>query len=121
MCFVKQICYFYDAMNCNVDGEIDKMNTMLDFFESVAEWQKDTRFQKDGWEVRTFTGPQQKNGYDCGVFVCMFMYAFVTGKDLLKTFEQGQMETIRKRLAWIFTDPEVSIGSILEFSSYLKE
>ena len=108
-------------MNCNVDGEIDKMNTMLDFFESVAKWQKDTRFQKDGWEVRTFTGPQQKNGYDCGVFVCMFMYAFVTGKDLLKTFEQGQMETIRKRLAWIFTDPEVSIGSILEFSSYLKE
>ena len=117
MFFAKQVCYFYDAYNYNVNGEIDKMNTMLDFFESVAKVQKDPRFKKDGWEVRTFTGPQQDNSYDCGVFVCMFMYAFVTGKDLMKSFEQDQMETIRKRLAWIFTDPEVRIGSIHKFTS----
>ena len=115
----KQICYFYDAMNYNVNDEIHKMNTMLDFFESVADVQKDARFKKDDWQVRTFTGPQQTNSYDCGVFVCMFMYAFVTGKDLLKSFQQAQMETIRERLAWIFTDPEVSTRSIHVFLCYL--
>jgi Ulp1 family protease len=92
---------------------------MLDFFASVARIQQDPRFQRDAWQVRTFTGPIQKNDYDCGVFVCMFMYAFITGKDLNKTYQQSDMGTIRNRLAWMFTDPEVNTSSkYMSFPSF---
>lgn len=41
--------------------------------------------------------PQQKNGYDCGVFTCFFADCFSAGKAL--TFEQEDMPTLRMRIA----------------------
>eukprot|EP00913_Durusdinium_trenchii_P006862 g6453.t1 len=39
--------------------------------------------------------PQQKNGYDCGVFTCFFADCFSAGKSL--SFEQEDMPTLRMR------------------------
>ncbi|CAK9078403.1 Putative ubiquitin-like-specific protease 1B [Durusdinium trenchii] len=41
--------------------------------------------------------PQQKNGYDCGVFTCFFADCFSAGKSL--SFEQEDMPTLRMRIA----------------------
>jgi len=41
--------------------------------------------------------PQQRNGYDCGVFTCMFADRFSAGKPL--DFDQDDMPELRQRLA----------------------
>lgn len=53
----------------------------------------------DSWQLLQAKSavPQQRNGYDCGVFTCFFADYFSAGKDL--TFSQDDMPTLRLRLA----------------------
>ena len=55
----------------------------------------------------------QEDSINCGVFVCMFAYALSTGKDMQKTFRSEEMEVYRRRIAWMFTDVEVSDNKYL--------
>ena len=57
------------------------------------------------WTCHSFEGPEQRNGFDCGVFVIAFVHAVVTGRDPNASFGQRNMARIRVKLAWLFTDP----------------
>ena len=45
-----------------------------------------TKFDKNSMKVYTPLVPTQENGYDCGIYVCRYMYAFFRLKDLPITF-----------------------------------
>eukprot|EP00929_Paragymnodinium_shiwhaense_P035884 TRINITY_DN19311_c3_g1_i1.p3 TRINITY_DN19311_c3_g1~~TRINITY_DN19311_c3_g1_i1.p3 ORF type:complete len:124 (-),score=21.28 TRINITY_DN19311_c3_g1_i1:73-444(-) len=53
----------------------------------------------DSWELLQWPDviPQQKNGYDCGVFTCCFGDYFSAGRPL--EFSQDDMPIMRQRLA----------------------
>ncbi|CAE7739236.1 SENP1 [Symbiodinium pilosum] len=53
----------------------------------------------DGWKllIPEPPVPQQRNGYDCGVFTCFFADCLSAGKPL--AFDQDDMPILRKRIA----------------------
>jgi len=73
---------------------------------ALRKWLQDEHKDKKGsdmdlteWTFHTpgDNVPQQKNGYDCGVFMCK--YADFVAKDQPLAFGQDQMQYFRKRLA----------------------
>ncbi len=55
-------------------------------------------FNKKEWTTFKANAPSQTNGYDCGVFTCMF--AAFLGNDRPITFKQKDLVKMRARLAW---------------------
>lgn len=53
----------------------------------------------DAWELVPTRGdtPRQRNGYDCGVFTCMF--ADFLSKDTALVFNQDHINQCRERIA----------------------
>ncbi|KAG8822627.1 Smt3-specific protease, partial [Serendipita sp. 399] len=60
---------------------------------------KSSPFNFEGW-VDFFgeDGPQQENGYDCGVFVCQTMENLSRGVSLPFDFTQKNMAYLRRRM-----------------------
>lgn len=67
-----------------VDEMQDKRNEVI----NTAEW--------DVQEISPADSPQQKNGFDCGMFVCM--YADYMLQDLPEQFSQKDMPMLRKKV-----------------------
>lgn len=88
---------FYDSMS----GSGDR------YLEGLMRYLKDEHLAKKGcplpdeeeWELFESTPdtPQQRNGYDCGVFTCMFCDFLSTGCPL--TFSQEHVNQCRERIA----------------------
>lgn len=56
-------------------------------------------FNFDGWtEFFADDGPQQENGYDCGVFVCQTMENLSRGVPVPFDFTQHNMPYLRRRM-----------------------
>lgn len=53
------------------------------------------------WRFFSQNMPQQENGYDCGVFVCMVMEGLSRGEEADDfVFDQTNMPYLRQRLSW---------------------
>ena len=88
---------FYDSMS----GSGDR------YLEGLMQYLKDEHMAKKGcplpdadeWELVESTPdtPQQRNGYDCGVFTCMFCDFLST--DCPLTFSQEHITQCRERIA----------------------
>ena len=69
----------------------------------LAQWYKLDRLEKknedlhtEKWPIEYWDCPQQRNGYDCGVFVAKYCECLGRGADF--SFSQDDMDTLRKRL-----------------------
>ena len=88
---------FYDSMS----GSGDR------YLEGLMQYLQDEHMAKKGcplpdadeWELVESTPdtPQQRNGYDCGVFTCMFCDFLST--DCPLTFSQEHITQCRERIA----------------------
>jgi hypothetical protein len=98
-------CFFYDGLSCSPVPAI--MRLCLRFLSMVARNHNPIfdHFNPAVWTCDSFTGPQQSNDFDCGVFVIAFVHAIITGRDPNTSFGQQDMHSIRGKLAWLFTDP----------------
>ena len=92
----KKICY-YDSMTG--DGQR--------YLDAIMEWVKDTgqystkpqvHVEKKEWDlIHVSDLPQQGNGYDCGMFLCMFS-DFLSDDVPLNVFSQADMEHFRQKI-----------------------
>ena len=60
-----------------------------------------TQEEQDLWDVQPFPplkSPQQQNGFDCGMFVCM--YADYMLQDLPEQFGQQDMPMLRRKICY---------------------
>lgn len=117
----KTICY-YDSMN---GRKINILQLMLKYLHEEKLDKKKENFDSSGWQTKLVQDiPQQRNGYDCGVFACMFAEHLARGvakdgpkKNGLKCnrsyppfpFSQENMAYFRKRMIY-----EILTGKILE-------
>jgi len=72
----------------------------LNYLELEAKAKK-IQFKKEDWTLKQYTVrdrkvPQQRNSFDCGIFVCM--YADFLLVDLPFRFSQDDMDFFRLRL-----------------------
>lgn len=70
---------------------------MLGWMEAEHRAKKKT-FNAKKWTSKSKTVPLQENGYDCGVFMCMFAAFLSNDKSI--TFSQRDILKMRKRIAW---------------------
>ena len=89
---------------------------ILAFLEHLAD-SNTVRFDRSEWKMKEPVVPQQENGYDCGVFTCIFMLYSVAAviQDqpcTLLPFDQRHMDDARHSIAHAFM--EGSMRSILE-------
>ena len=102
----QRACWFYDGNR--LPAVLSIMQSCLRFLSMAARhYDVDDHTFDDPtmWTCHSFEGPEQRNGFDCGVFVIAFVHAVVTGRDPNASFGQRNMARIRVKLAWLFTDP----------------
>ncbi|TMW62575.1 hypothetical protein Poli38472_005193 [Pythium oligandrum] len=74
------------------------LEVLLKYLHDEMQHKKQQPFDSEGWElVETVPGtPQQENGWDCGVFTCLFADYLSQNLDL--SFSQNDMEFQRNRM-----------------------
>jgi len=88
---------FYDSMG---DAGNDYLQHMFRFLQDEhMDKKKQPLPDADSWQLVTCTNdtPRQRNGYDCGVFTCMF--ADFLSKDCPLLFDQSHVTLCRERIA----------------------
>ena len=68
----------------------------------VLEWVKVTLaelFVEEEWDVTDFAAPEQRNGWDCGVFTITNAVCLALGLDPLESYAAGELSLQRQRLA----------------------
>ncbi|KAG8951300.1 Smt3-specific protease [Tulasnella sp. 424] len=90
---------YYDSMG----SQRPKVYQILrDYLEKEHKAKKSKSFNFDGWQnYWSEETPQQENGYDCGVFTCMFMEGLSRGEEAEDfVFEQSNMPYLRLRMLY---------------------
>jgi len=91
---------YYDSMG----SRRAKVYMLLrDYLNKEHMTKKSKPFDFTGWEdfFDNENVPQQENGWDCGVFTCMFMEGLSRGEEVEDfVFEQRNMPYLRQRLMW---------------------
>jgi len=91
----KKICY-YDSLKGNNMKCIDALKGYLD---DESKEKRQQPFDLSDWSFEMPKSiPQQKNGCDCGVFMCK--YAEWLSRDMELTFEQEHMPYFRQRMVY---------------------
>lgn len=100
---VKTIKY-YDSMG----KANDKVLSMLaNYLQEEMRDKKKQIMDMSGWRTENVVGiPQQQNGFDCGVFSCMFAEFYTRKRPF--TFSQAHMEYFRQKMVL-----EITTGKML--------
>ncbi|KAI8812089.1 hypothetical protein BJ742DRAFT_674201, partial [Cladochytrium replicatum] len=94
--FKRKRLEYYDSMHGNNSQCFQLLRLYLNK-ESMDK--KKTEFNFEGWvDFAPKNIPAQTNGYDCGVFTCMF--AEYSSREAPFDFTQAQMVYLRKRIAY---------------------
>ncbi|XP_071454063.1 uncharacterized protein [Hetaerina americana] len=115
----KTICY-YDSMN---GRKRNILQALMKYLQDEKSDKKKEKFDSSGWDIKLVHDiPQQRNGYDCGVFACMFAEHLSRGvvsgsKGSSKCrrtyppfpFSQDNMPYFRKRMIY-----EILSGKLLQ-------
>ncbi|KAG8751681.1 Smt3-specific protease, partial [Serendipita sp. 396] len=98
---------YYDSMGTDRPSIRQALRTYL---EKEHMDKKSSPFDFDGW-VDYFgeDGPQQENGYDCGVFVCQTMENLSRGVSLPFDFTQKNMSYLRRRMILEITNEKLPL------------
>ncbi|XP_071453796.1 uncharacterized protein [Hetaerina americana] len=113
------ICY-YDSMN---GRKRNILQVLMKYLQDEKSDKKKEKFDSSGWNIKLIQDiPQQRNGYDCGVFACMFAETLSRGvvsgwKGSSKCrrtyppfpFSQDNMPYFRKRMIY-----EILSGKLLQ-------
>lgn len=92
-----KIIQAYDSIGGRCKRELE---TIFRFLKDEHKHRKGSDLpNQNEWQLVSTTQdtPMQQNGYDCGVFVCMFANLISMNQPLV--IRQGQMEVCRKRIA----------------------
>ncbi|KAG8913284.1 Smt3-specific protease, partial [Tulasnella sp. 417] len=90
---------YYDSMG----SQRPKVYQILrDYLEKEHKAKKSKPFNFDGWQdYWSEETPQQENGYDCGMFICMFMEGLSRGEEAEDfVFGQSNMSYLRQRMLY---------------------
>ncbi|PVG02593.1 cysteine proteinase [Serendipita vermifera] len=102
----KRVEYF-DSMGMDRPSIRAALHTYLD---KEHRDKKSTPFDFTGWtDFFGEDGPQQENGYDCGVFVCQTMENLSRGISLPFDFSQQDMPYLRRRMVLEITAQELPL------------
>ena len=84
----KKCISYYDSLGASGSEYLD---AMLHYLQDKANDGNNIEFKKEEWSLQDHrkTIPQQLNGYDCGVFVCVFGYFILNNLPL--TFTQDDI------------------------------
>lgn len=95
---------YYDSMG----KANDKVLTMLaNYLEEEMRDKKQQNMDMSGWRFENVVGiPQQQNGFDCGVFSCMFAEFYTRNRPF--TFTQAHMEYFRQKMVL-----EIATGNMI--------
>ncbi|KAG9039947.1 Smt3-specific protease [Tulasnella sp. JGI-2019a] len=97
--FKKKRFEFYDSLGL---ARPQVFLRLRDYVDKEHIDKKKTPFDFSGWEdFYDPEMPQQENGYDCGMFVCMVMEGLSRGEEVDDwVFDQTSMPYLRQRVAW---------------------
>lgn len=88
---------YYDSLH---GGNPECLEAMRAWLDAESQSKRKKPFDWSGWQEPVVNGedlPLQRNGYDCGVFACMF--AEYLARDAYPDFTQADMDCLRRRMA----------------------
>ena len=87
---------YYDSMGGTIHA---KLEGLLRYLKDEHKAKKGAEMDTSEWELVPCASdtPQQRNGFDCGVFTCMF--ADFVSKDCPLVFSQDHIDQCRERIA----------------------
>lgn len=98
---------YYDSMGMDRPSIRAALRTYLD---KEHQDKKSKPFNFEGWtDLFGHDGPQQENGFDCGVFVCQTMENLSRGVSLPFDFTQRNMPYLRRRMILEITTQQLPI------------
>ncbi|CCI40892.1 unnamed protein product [Albugo candida] len=102
----KKIQYYDSMRGCGLRC----LETLRRYICDEMKDKKNTEIVVDDWELipTTIDTPQQKNGFDCGVFTCIFA-EYVASNHALD-FVQRDMEYHRQRMAYNILQGSIVVG-----------
>jgi hypothetical protein len=71
---------------------------ILQFLIKEHLWKKGTELDVGKWKIVPHQVPQQKNSFDCGVYICLFAHC-IANKAKIAGFEQSNIPHLRQRIA----------------------
>jgi Ulp1 family protease len=88
----------------------DSLSLCDDLFEKILSGFLDSFFSllniRSKWDLTKVTKPKQYNGFDCGVFICLFARYYCY--NLKKSFRQDQILKFREHLKIEITESKLS-------------
>jgi Ulp1 family protease len=66
---------------------------VIDLLMEDDKWRKENKFKKDDWSFHFANCPQQCNGYDCGVHVCIHL--MVNALNMKLEYVSNEMDAFR--------------------------
>ena len=101
----KRIIEFYDSFNKKHEYLFQKLKELM---KSVTKHDFDFQYIQNI--------PQQSNGYDCGIYTCLYGYYLYFGKDFID-FTQEYIDRTRQKLVLLITSRYLVPDNIMIFSS----
>lgn len=99
---------YYDSLGGRNEEYLNLMWQYLQ--EEAIDKGKEETFDTNNWNAAKVNGdtlPQQKNGWDCGVFMCQFAECF--SRDVWPTFTSADIPVFRRRMV-----VELATGKLLQ-------
>lgn len=105
----REIKYFDSLGGSSADGD-SVLIKLEDYIKSVCLEQHGLEIDMSRWIKETVQSiPMQRNGFDCGVFVCAYAHSIVRNNDHNFNFAQEHMPYFRHKIAY-----EIGTGQILD-------
>ncbi|BFY98153.1 hypothetical protein BsWGS_01193 [Bradybaena similaris] len=92
----KKVITYYDSMGASNN---QCLYAVLQYLHDESVAKNHTAFKRNEWQLMNAEdNPQQMNGGDCGMFMCMYAEFITRGKEI--TFTQEHMPYFRRRMVY---------------------
>ncbi|XP_043269144.1 sentrin-specific protease 1-like [Venturia canescens] len=93
--FGTQIITYYDSL---MGENLRHLETVRDYITFEVVQKNEDRFKENEWKFRVDkSAPKQKNGYDCGVFVCLYANYISVNKPF--DYDQDDIPKLRLKIS----------------------
>ena len=95
---IQRSIHYYDSCHAEKDEQIQRLKIIQRLW-MILKPKKGPRKKKSKWSLHLNDGatPQQKNSYDCSVFICLFCY--LISKQQPVKFDQSIIPSFRSHMA----------------------
>ena len=118
----RNVCYFkekriafYDSLGGSGAIEMAHVEQYIEDEHADQHGADSTPLDMSAWTTESCRVPQQVNGYDCGVFMCQFIFALAM--DTGFTFTQTDMPYFRRRMALDIAGLRLTFDGLLAFET----